>query len=134
MKKQRSVLEVLFPPARAEILRLLFVIPSKERYVRDLMRLSGLTLCSVQDELRKLTALELVTSWSNRYHRFYRANRDHPIFHDLVHVVEISEKIPRFSHLALHRQRRTRPRQIEARPLPPDRPMRWNLFSKRRKT
>jgi hypothetical protein len=98
MKKQRSVLEVLFPPARAEILRLPFVIPSRERYLRELMALSGLTLCSLQDELRKLSALRLVTSWSNGYHRFYRANRDHPIFRDVVHIVETSEKSPRFSH------------------------------------
>jgi predicted transcriptional regulator len=105
MKKQRTVLEVLFSQVRAELLRLLFTPPHKERYVRELMRMSGLRLSTVQDELRKLSALQLVTSRSNRYHRFYRANPDHSLF------------------------RRKKPRA-----LPVDRPMKWNLFSKRAKT
>jgi hypothetical protein len=28
----------------------------------------------VQDELRKLSAIGLITNWSNGYHRFYRAH------------------------------------------------------------
>ena len=132
MKKQRSVLEILFPPARAEILRSLFVRPPRVLYVRELMRLSGLTLCAIQDELRKLTALQLVTSWSNRYHRFYRANRSHQLFRHLLQIVENSEQTPRLSHYALHRQPTRRPKRKKAGALPPDRPMRWDLFSKRR--
>ena len=73
MKKEHSILEVLFPQVRAEIVRLLFAPPQKERYVRELMSMSGLRLSTVQDELRKLNALQLVVSRSNRYHRFYRA-------------------------------------------------------------
>src|SRR2546428_867671 len=104
MKKQHSVLEALFPQGRAEILRLLFAPPQKERYVRELMRMSGLTLCTVQDELRKLSALQLVTSRSNRYHRFYRANRDHSLFRAIAHIVETSDKTPRIEHDLLHRK------------------------------
>jgi predicted transcriptional regulator len=133
MKNYHRLLEVLFPPARAEILRLLFLPPRKDRYVRELMRESGLTLCAIQDELRKLSALQLVTSWSNRYHRFYRANREHPIFVALVQIVQNSEQIPRVSHSCLHRRvqrtKRPKPRQ-----LPPDRPISWDLFSKPRKS
>jgi predicted transcriptional regulator len=69
MKKQHTVLEVLFPQVRAEILRLLFTPPQKQRYVRELARMSGLTLSTVQEELRRLSALKLVKSWSNRFHR-----------------------------------------------------------------
>ena len=134
MKKQRSVLEILFPPARAEILRLLFDRPPTELYVRELMGLSGLTLCAIQDELRKLTTLQLVTSWSNRYHRFYRANRSHQLFRHLLQIVENSEQTPRLSHYALHRQPARRPKRKKAGALPPDRPVRWDLFSMRRKT
>jgi len=135
MKKQRTVLEVLFSQVRAELLRLLFTPPHKERYVRELMRMSGLRLSTVQDELRKLSALELVTSRSNRYHRFYRANRDHSLFPDLVHIVRNSEQAPQLDHSILHPQRKVRGRRRkEARALPVDRPMKWNLFSKRAKT
>ena len=135
MKKQHTILEVLFPKVRAEILRLLFAPPQKERYVRELMRMSGLTLSTVQDELRKLSALQLVTSRSNRYHRFYRANANHAVFLDIVHIVETSERSPQVNRSLLHvprglgRRRQTKPRSLMA-----DRPMKWDLFSKRRET
>ena len=132
MKKQYTVLEVLFLRGRAELLRLLFASPQKEYYVRELMGASGLTLSAIQHGLRKFSALRLVTSRSNRYHRFYRANRDHPLFADLVHIVEISEKTPRFDRSAVHRQRnKRRPRKLAH--LPPDYPTNWHLFSKHRK-
>jgi predicted transcriptional regulator len=135
MKKQHTVLEVLFPQVRAEILRFLFTPPQKERYVRELARMSGLTLSTVQEELRRLSALKLVRSWSNRFHRFYRADRKHPLFADLVHMVDTSEKMPQLEHSAVHRQRNARPRRRKkARSLPCDRPMNWNLFSKGRQT
>jgi predicted transcriptional regulator len=135
MKKEHSILEVLFPQVRAEILRLLFAPPQKERYVRELMSMSGLRLSTVQDELRKLSALQLVASRSNRYHRFYRANRGHLLFRDLVHIVEVSGRSARIDRdeIRLQRGRRSR-RRMQPRHLPPDRPMNWNLFSKRRKT
>jgi predicted transcriptional regulator len=73
-KSERAVLEVLFPEVRAKLLRSFFTTPPQQRYVRELVNASGLTLHTVQDELRKLSAVGLLTSWSNGYHRFYRAN------------------------------------------------------------
>ena len=103
LKKQYTVLEVLFPQGRAELLRLLFARPHKEYYVRELMRMSRLRLSTVQHALRELTALQLITSWSNRYHRFYRANRDHLLFSDLVHIVEASQQAPPIPHSPIPR-------------------------------
>src|SRR5260221_11092139 len=135
MKKQHSVLEALFPKARAEILRLLFARPQKERYVRELMQMSGLTLCAIQDELRKLRVLQLVTNRSNGYHRFYRTNRDHSLYRALTQIVETSAKTPRIERDLLHRSsNHPLRRQKKARALSPDRPMKWDLFSKRQKT
>ena len=108
MKNQYTVLEVLFLRGRAELLRLLFARPQKEYYVRELMAASGLSLSAVQHALCKFSALQLVSSRSNRYHRFYRANRDHPLFPDLVHIVEVSEKTPRFERSVVHRRRKKR--------------------------
>ena len=79
LKSGRTVLDVLFPEVRAKLLRVFFTALPKQRYVRELMNVSGLTLHTVQDELRKLSAVGLLTSWSNGYHRFYQANRDHPM-------------------------------------------------------
>jgi predicted transcriptional regulator len=95
MKALSTVLEVLFPKVRAEILRLLFSDPARQRYVRELMTMSGLALRTVQEELANLSAAGPITSWSNGYHRFYRANRDHPLFSHLMSIVRKSARLPR---------------------------------------
>ena len=102
-KSERAVLEVLFPEVRAKLLRSFFTTPLQPRYVRELVNVSGLTLHTVQDELRKLSAVGLLTSWSNGYHRFYRANPDHPIYPKLVGIVQLSERLPRIKGSALER-------------------------------
>jgi hypothetical protein len=95
MKATLQALDLLFPKVRAEILRLLFSNATSQRYVRDLMTMSGLALSTVQEELATVSALGLVTSWSNGYHRFYRANRDHPLFPHLLAIVQMSARLPR---------------------------------------
>jgi DNA-binding transcriptional ArsR family regulator len=82
-----SLLHQLFPVVRAEILRLLFSNSRQELYVRELARLSFLALRTVQDELAKLEAAELISSRSNGYHRFYRANVKHPLYRTLRKLV-----------------------------------------------
>src|SRR5205807_5597345 len=59
-----------------ELLQLLFAEPQKHRYVRELMNMSGLALHTIQDELQKLTAVGLIVTWSNGYHRFYRRSEE----------------------------------------------------------
>ena len=135
MRSGRTILEVLFPKVRAEILRLLFSVPAKERYVRELMQLSDLTLHTVQDELRKLAAAGLVTSWSNNYHRFYRANRQHPLFSAVTRIVNESGRLPTTKHSALNRPLATparRRRGVKTFKLPPNRPPEWGIVSNRR--
>jgi len=44
-----TLLDVLFPKVRAEILRALFRNSNDRRYVRELMRETGLALSTVQD-------------------------------------------------------------------------------------
>ncbi|MEP7015688.1 MAG: hypothetical protein ABI925_09625 [Verrucomicrobiota bacterium] len=136
VKSERAFLEVLFPKVRAEILRLLFSTPPQQRYVRELMNMSGLALCTIQDELRKLNAVGLVTSWSNRYHRFYRANPGHPLHRELLRIVHVSAHLPATKHSALYRQRRSRSgtkRSVRrVAPMPTDR-LNWHLLTSARK-
>jgi hypothetical protein len=47
LKSESTILNVLFPRVRAEILRLLFATPKEQRYVRELMTMSGLALCTI---------------------------------------------------------------------------------------
>lgn len=84
---RRTLLHALFPLVRAEILRLLLTNSGQELYVRELARLSFLSLHTVQEELAKLHAADLVLSRTNGYHRFYRANPKHPLFPALREVV-----------------------------------------------
>jgi predicted transcriptional regulator len=94
MRTPPCILEILFPKVRAEILRLLFSDPARQRYVRELTVMSGLALATIQEELGNLSTAGLITSWSNGYQRFYRANRDHPLFSHLVRIVQASARLP----------------------------------------
>ncbi len=72
---------------RAEVLRLLFAEGKDEFYTRELARRSFLALRTVQDELAKLAAANLILSRSNGYQRFYRANAKHPLYGELTRIV-----------------------------------------------
>src|SRR6266480_2045738 len=103
---QRTILDVLFPKVRAKLLQVLFTVPVKQRYVRELAFMSRLDLHTVHDELRRLR-VGLLTSWSNGYDRFYQPNREHPLYLELCHVVEVSGKLssPRDAKLSRARGR-----------------------------
>lgn len=82
-----GILYDLFPPVRAEVLRMLFSHRRGERYVRELTRESTFALATVQQELAKLTALGLISSRTDGFHRFYYANGNHPLCHLLREMV-----------------------------------------------
>lgn len=82
-----NLLAVLFPAVRAEVLRLLFSNDQSELHLRDLTRQSGLTLGTMQGELAKLSAADLVTSERDGNRRYYRANASHPLFPHLQQLV-----------------------------------------------
>ena len=90
-----TLLQALLPPARREILRLLFTNPRQELYVRQLARLSFLSLHPVQRELANLYAAGIVVSRSNGYHRFYRANSNHPLYTTLRRLVIKGVHLPK---------------------------------------
>ena len=134
MRSKKTVLDVLFPRVRAELLRLPFAEPQQPRYVRELMTMSALALHTVQDELRKLNAAGLVVSWSDGYHRFYRANRDHPLFEPLLQIVQSNIKLDspvgRKSPQAVRGRSPRKLLRPPPHPMPKDWPVRWNLYSK----
>jgi predicted transcriptional regulator len=105
MKVEHEILDVLFPKVRAEILRCFFARSNPHRYVRELMRETGLALSTVQEELTKLTAIGLITSYTNGYHRFYRPNAGHPLANSIRRIVELSKRLPKTKRSALFRKR-----------------------------
>jgi len=138
MRVRRAAVDVLFPTVRARLLRLLFSLPPRRFHVRDLARRSELALSTVQEELHNLTALGVLTTSSNRYHRFYAANSRHPLFEPLSRIVHMSERLPLISRSARYRPQRHRGKKQRATakvpPLPPNRPPGWDLFQHRKPT
>lgn len=134
MKSRRSPLEVLFPKVRAKVFELLFGATLQEHYVRELALRSHLTLHTIQDELRKLRALELVTSRSKGLYRYYQANRRHPLYRAISQIVALSGQSPR-AHIAdLRRSKRAtkknqRPRRAHLRL--PYGPINWGTLQKK---
>ena len=79
--------EILSSQVRAEIFRLLFGIDPIEVHMRKLARQSGCAIGTVQTELKKLYRLELVVRRKDGNRLYYRANREHPLFHDIQGLV-----------------------------------------------
>ena len=134
MQSKHTLLNVLFPRARAEILRLLFGSKRRPRYVREIMGDSGLALRSIQDELKRLSAIGVVTSHSNGFHRFFAANTAHPLFDELTRIAEMSERLPATSRAEWFRVSRTNKKRksIPGPASRPNRPPSWGIFSSRK--
>jgi len=126
VKAKPGVVDLLFPEARAAILRLLFSNTRVQRYVRELTLMSGLTLRTIQEELATLSATGVITTWSNGYHRFYKANRDHPLFPDLRNIIQKSSGLPH-PKLPKHRRRKMRSLKNKGRTIPAARPRSFPL-------
>lgn len=78
-----NTLSTLFPKARAEIIRLLFPDPSRELHLRELTRLSGLAVGTLQSEVQKLEAEELLSTRRDGNRLYFKANTEHPIYPEL---------------------------------------------------
>jgi predicted transcriptional regulator len=132
MKRQQTFLEVLFPKARAEILRLLFGSKRRPRYVREIMGDSSLALRTIQDELKKLSVTGLIVSHSNGYHRFFAANSAHPLFREITRIAEMSERLPHAKSSELIRASRIRARRKRSKgsTMRPIRQPHWGIFSR----
>lgn len=134
MKGSRFPLEVLFPKVRAKVFELLFGATLREHYVRELALRGHFTLHTIQDELRKLSALELVTSRSSGLRRYYQANRDHPLYPAIRQIVALSGQSPRVHLADLRRAKRStkknqRPRRAHLRL--PYGPINWGTLQKK---
>ena len=133
MQAKKTFLEILFPKARAEIFRLLFGSKKRPRYVREIMADSGLALRSIQDELKRLSAIGLLVSHSNGFHRFFAANAAHPLFREIARIAAMSERLP-----GAKRSDFVRSSRANIRKRPPNYPRirssrepHWGIFSNR---
>lgn len=79
--------DILTSKARAEIFRLLFGASGKELHMRELERQSGLTIGTVSQDLKKLKAMDLIKARKDGNRIYYRANNEHPLYHDIRNLV-----------------------------------------------
>jgi uncharacterized protein len=82
-----NLVDIVSSRVKAELLRLLFGLNQSELHLRELVRQSGLSLGTVQQELRRLTRVGLVVARKDGNRVYYRANPDHPIHRDLCSIV-----------------------------------------------
>ncbi len=82
-----GLVDIVSSRVKAELLRLLFGLTQPELHLRELVRRSGLSLGTVQQELRRLTRVGLVIPRRDGNRVYYRANSEHPAFRDLCSLV-----------------------------------------------
>lgn len=82
-----KLVDVVSSRVKAEVLRLLFGTRPAELHLRELVRRSGLSIGTVQQELRRLLRIGLVISRKDGNRVYYRSNPAHPLHSDLESLV-----------------------------------------------
>ena len=72
---------------RAELFRILFGLSEVPIHTRELQRRSGLSIGTVQQELKNLIRLDLIIARKDGNRVCYSANRVHPLFEDIHRMV-----------------------------------------------
>ena len=106
MRKRQHVLELIFPKARANLLRLLFTKPKKACYLRELARRGHISVGTAHDELATLLTAGLITTSFNGYRRFYRPNQNHDLFPHVLGIVHGCGRMREVDVSSLRRVRR----------------------------
>ena len=79
--------EILSSKIRAEVFRLLFGVTDQALHMREIERRSGYAIGTIQSELKKLLRLDLVKKRRDGNRLYYRANKEHPLYPDIHHLV-----------------------------------------------
>jgi predicted nucleotidyltransferase len=87
MKDRNLLTEILSSKVRAELFRLLFDSHAPELHMREMERQSGLAIGTIQQDLKKLSALDLILSNRDGNRLYYRANPNHPLFNEIKNLV-----------------------------------------------
>lgn len=83
-----ALADIIGSQSRAEIFRLLFERAGIELYLRDLQRQSKLSLWPIQQELKHLKIIGLVKTRKDGNRVYYSANSEHPLFPEILSLVE----------------------------------------------
>ena len=79
--------EILSSRIRAEIFRILFGVNDEALYLREIERRSGLTVGTVQQELKKLLNLDLIKKRKDGNRIYYQARKEHPLYPEIRSII-----------------------------------------------
>jgi predicted nucleotidyltransferase len=82
-----ELVDIVSSRVKAQVLRILFGTTPTELHLRELVRRSGLSIGTVQQELRRLTRIGVVLARRDGNRLYYRSNPDHPLFPELRSLV-----------------------------------------------
>lgn len=80
--------ELFTSNTRAEVMRILFNGEGRELYLREIERITDIQINSLQKEVKHLVSIDLVKARKDGNRIYYKANVQHPIYSDLVSIVE----------------------------------------------
>ena len=81
-----SIAEALFTKTQQRVLGLLYGKPDKSFYTNEIVRMAAIGRGTVTRELEKLTSSGILNSSKEGNQQYYQANRDNPIFDELVAI------------------------------------------------
>jgi len=79
--------EILSSRIRAEIFRILFGVNDEALHLREIERRSGLTVGTVQQELKKLLNLDLIKKRKDGNRIYYQARKEHPLYPEIRSII-----------------------------------------------
>lgn len=79
--------EILSSKIRGEVFRILFGVDDNALHLREIERRSGLTIGTVQQEIKKLLKLDLIKRQRDGNRIYYQANREHPLYTEIRNIV-----------------------------------------------
>lgn len=80
--------EILSSDSRAQVFRILFNGEAEEFYLREIERLSGKSIRAIQHEIQHLSEIDLIKGRKDGNRIYYSANKEHPLYLDIVSIVE----------------------------------------------
>jgi predicted nucleotidyltransferase len=98
--------EIVSSKVRAEIFRLLFADSAIELHMRELARISGMAIGTIQTELKKLSRLGLVTARRDGNRLYFRAQQTHPLYPDIRSMVRKTAGVAEVLRQALGKNNR----------------------------
>jgi predicted nucleotidyltransferase len=85
--KARALGDLLFGQTRSRILALLYGIPDRSFYVREIARQIDTSVGTVQRELKALSDVGLIDRSMRGKQVFYQVNKKHPVFEEMRSMI-----------------------------------------------